>query len=259
MSFSINIHVRGYAFHVESDEKLTPYQTQLLEESLGDFDSDKLKLLSEGRKGEPPLKFIVADQERWNYMTRSIVERAIDFFVKDSAADGEYRPILNQLFLQPAWAIPKWEPHFGRSIIFRNKIKHEVAHALNDFAVTRYSNFTMVEGGGAVWNYADYFIAEQHSDQLSQFKYWLYYHYGFRGHDDKLIEQEELVASTMAYLSDPYRCELLPVMLKNFEEHDPFIQSVAAYLKSYPTIPGVGLDKQYDAGVWLPILRIRLW
>ena len=153
----------------------------------------------------------------------------------------------------------------------REKIFHEAAHALDDFAVTRYDNFTMLETGMASNEFPSSFA----SNGTCPLNHKLFHAFV----QSSKHHLDEIMADVIKFLIDP---DGLNKARAFFEEHldeencsfvnktqsrsvdefvnrDPFIQSVKAFLDNYPNIPGVSLEEQYNTGFWSPIIRVRLW
>lgn len=296
MTIGQTIWVHGHSFQVKSEQPLTEYQNNFLISAMEQFTQKQMEVLAVGKKGEPPLKIYVVSRDQWSVIDAhpaSYVTKSIDHM------EGYYC-IRSNLIMLDIGKIPS-HPAFnadGKERSNENSkkyIQHELGHALDDFAVTRFANFTMYEDGTASTAYSDTFFTEGTGrKQLPLiFLGFLAIHYGY--HDNCNIE---LFAAANYYLIDPRRQEKFgryveylrdnphllgfltgqqeecaeekciemgkqlrenPLSLSEFEQNNPFLQTMKTFFANYPQIPCVSLEEQYDTGFWLSILRIRLW
>lgn len=254
------IRVHGYPFQVVSDQRIADPEKQCLVEAMAAFGPRPIRVLSEGKSGEPPLRIIIGEYDQWKFWTRSWVTRqGLPDRPKGPAC---YRVNSNELFLSSPRILQSWQMF----------VMHEMAHVLDDFAVTRFQNFSRIEEGLASIDYFKKsfpFISED-VHYRNAILIGLQYYYG----GSFEWKWEEAFAATVAFLIDPQREKnLFETMVRvyqgkfqgkfqtttEFEFQNPFVQSVKTFLANYPHIPGVPLEEQYDTSVWLPILRIRLW
>lgn len=219
MTVTQTIRVHGYPFQVVSDQRLTEDPTRLLVEAMEVYNPKQIKILFQGRKGEPPLRILYTnDRVLWSTFLSFFDSRSL---VNNPNVRGLYLNSSNTLLLER-----QFSPE-AKAVI-----QHEVAHVLDDFAVTRYKNFTMVEYGTASKDYASVFQKRPYSDQSAE----------------------------------DFADAILYMQLRGGDKNDdgiltifPHFQSIKTFLANYPHIPGVALEEQYNTGVWLPILRIGLW
>lgn len=278
MAISQTIRVAGYTFEVKSTEPLTDHQRDYVADTMDEMLHNHphvAKTLSEGRPGEPPLTVIVAKKNDWIDLSKSRLAKIARFFSPsfrthvDTAA-ALYNADGNELFIQVS-SIP--DERVGKfklrdyQVNANDDIRHEFSHAMDDFAVTRYTNIDRVEFGAASNTFGSSLAIEDLENISPEVAAYLRMYYGLSDKDPV-----EMFAATCAFLLDPARLSALkdhtrmclhPDQEKCIQEvskfeSNPFVNGVRTFLESYPAIPGVAQSVQDDTGCWLPILRMRV-
>ena len=125
------IRAKGFRFDVQSEEPLTAEMKDLFVEALEEYPKGILRALSRGKKGEPPLKIIFAENERWPDFIPTPYFIITGF--NQAASAGSYNQFENMVFVAPVGFL---ESLFGSNL--RYTFQHEINHAIDDFGYTMF-------------------------------------------------------------------------------------------------------------------------
>ena len=252
--FTTNIVIRGAKFEIVSDRKLSENVLKQVNDSLSDYRENVLKVLSEGTVTEDSVRIVIASKKNWFDLTRSFIYRTAAKFSKPSFWEGTmamYNQHSNELFVEINDFSAKSKDDLNpNDVNLDRKLKHEFAHAVDDFGAFRLSGVFLTESGTAIETYPESFYCDK-KDKIGFIGALLIREYGNIPSDPNNINMRnaERMAASIAFLVDDNAEKLISEFrntfsvypedepAKNYRKEDPFFKAVISYLQNFPELP----------------------